>query len=779
MRRVWSVIGVWVFLGTLFFLPRDTSFVIKKALAVDIPYKYFDEFSVIPPPIGTGRTIERKNIALYYYGGKMILSSTPDGKGDLKIDQVLQVSSSYPNQFLWKEEAPCGQERTIPPVDLTDKFFVFESHQPHNVEVSYRTNCFNIPLTTFDPVYLVNIDAQSAKPFLSLPWKYQQSHPNFQSAALSINSYFDHEYPLLSTGLLEPIDALDKIMKFDSPLKSRDPYSSHDGYDWGTDAGVENLTQVYAPQTGWAYYRSPAACGACGNQIYIDHGNFYQTRFYHLSAEGLVTNNPDEPVFVWEGDPIGKVGWTGNVIPKSEAGAHIHFMVVYDKNYDGNFDDNIPDGLVDPFGWQPNKEENEKDDDPWESYAFDYKGVQRKGMMSHYLWKTGLDNKKITLPETGGTREVTSGSYIVSIPNIIHPGEVQLDLTPIPVAKIIKGNKILSHGLTILAFTTFGNPISSFVNPVILMEDFSQIDLSNIDTSTISFYSSQDGVNWVKENTNVDLFNRKATTSVSHLTDFVLMGEMLDPDPPATAVLINGVPVTESSTFDPGISLSLSSDDGDGGAGVDYTIYDTGGGSTEYSEPLLYTEEGNYSIGYYSVDNVGNVEEAKLFEFKIQIAPPELAIMFDPELKDAVFVPRSSTESAVLTEAPGKKNDYVVNLSLPSGRSLNMDVSYREKRKRDTINIESLEYSNGEVYELDKNRYVVRFAENKKTGELTTLVQVFEVKGEERVRLEYNAKKNITKIKFKEKGEKRVIEEREGMTILQVYTENGTLNYSY
>ena len=49
----------------------------------------------------------------------------------------------------------------------------------------------------------------------------------------------------------------------------------------------------------------------------------------------------------------------------------------------------------------------------------------------------------------------------------------------------------------------------------------------------------------------------------------------------------------------------------------------------------------------------------------------------------------------------------------------------------------------------------------------------------ERVRLEYSEKKDITKIIYKEPGEKRVVEEVQGMRILQIYTESGTLNYSY
>src|SRR3989344_8806623 len=44
-------------------------------------------------------------------------------------------------------------------------------------------------------------------PFLELPWDYQTNNLTFNVAALTINSYFDHEYPLLSVGGNEPTDS--------------------------------------------------------------------------------------------------------------------------------------------------------------------------------------------------------------------------------------------------------------------------------------------------------------------------------------------------------------------------------------------------------------------------------------------------------------------------------------------------------------------------------------------------------------------------------------------
>ena len=45
-----------------------------------------------------------------------------------------------------------------------------------------------------------------------------------------------------------------------------------------------------------------------------------------------------------------------------------------------------------------------------------------------------------------------------------------------------------------------------------------------------------------------------------------------------------------------------------------------------YKEPVIFSMEGNYSVGYYSIDNAGNEEESKTVEFEIKkikdITPP-------------------------------------------------------------------------------------------------------------------------------------------------------------
>jgi len=109
-------------------------------------------------------------------------------------------------------------------------------------------------------------------------------------------------------------------------------------------------------------------------------------------------------VWITKGQKIGEVGATGHVIPGGEAGAHIHFMVVQDKNNDGSFDDNIPDGITDPFGWQS------KEEDPWPNFSFSYLGQQRTGNKSFYLWTKKLSNLDTTLSSNGGGLRYSNGN---------------------------------------------------------------------------------------------------------------------------------------------------------------------------------------------------------------------------------------------------------------------------------------------------------------------------------------------------------------------------------
>ena len=118
---------------------------------------------------------------------------------------------------------------------------------------------------------------------------------SFNEAALRINSFFDHEYPLLCSGLSEPVTTSGNLVSFRGSRLNPPKYwySSHDGYDYGSPAKVEFENNVLAASSGIATFVN--TCGDAGNAIYIDHENGFQTRYYTVSnmkASLRISNQP-------------------------------------------------------------------------------------------------------------------------------------------------------------------------------------------------------------------------------------------------------------------------------------------------------------------------------------------------------------------------------------------------------------------------------------------------------------------------------------------------------
>src|SRR3989338_6791964 len=298
------------------------------------------------------------------------------------------------------------------------------------------------------------------EPFLDLPWDYEAQGQTFSDAALEINSYFDHEYPFLSSGLPEPAQSLDTLVSFDGITYTQEQrsYSSHDGYDYGSPAKVEDGDFVLAPASGIATVVLEKNSGGAGNVIKIDHGNGYQTWYEHLYADGLIVATEGSSKNVNKGDRIGKVGHTGNCYVFNSEGkrayntpscAHIHFGVFQDKNNDGNFEDNVPDGATDPFGWQS------KDPDPWELFTFKIGDVDKTGNKSYYLWKEKIINLDETLTSNGGV--FSTERYELDFPQGSVFDNIKLIIQSSPIVKIFDNLRSLGSTIAVNAFDSLGN----------------------------------------------------------------------------------------------------------------------------------------------------------------------------------------------------------------------------------------------------------------------------------------------------------------------------------
>lgn len=539
--------------------------------------------------------------------------------------------------------------------------------------------------------YTIPAPTPTLTPFLDLPWDYEGKGLSFNEGALAINSYFDHEYPLLSSGLSEPASASGTIVSYLGFPRVDKPYSMHDGYDYGRIAQARIGNLVLATASGSATYVN--TCNACGNAIHIDHGNGYQTRYYHLQKDGLIATVSGQPVLVESRQAIGKVGFSGNVLPKGENGAHIHFMVVQDKDEDGDFDNNTPDGMTDPYGWQSD------DKDPWEDYPFVYNGGDKTGNRSYYLWINPLDGLNANFSSNGGV--FSAGHYTVSIPEGATTQSLTLKMQASPIVKANDSLVSIGSAMNITAKDTLDNSTALFIEPLIVTIDFAQFDLSRFKSNTLSIYSSADNINWVKEASFIDQLNKKATTEVSHLTYFALMAERADTIAPTTTAILDGQQ-GEQNWFRSNVTVNLSAQDNENGLGVDYTLYKIEGVDWEqYSTPLLFVDEGHHKIEFYSVDKDENIEEIKSIEFDIDKTKPEVEIHTD--LK-TIWPPNGKMVDITITGTISDENPYVTTILVEDEYDLvEPSITTFETEINQTIQLEAFrreEDKEGRIYTI-------------------------------------------------------------------------------
>lgn len=690
----------WLILLIMYLVP-------PAAFATTNAYKITDGFTVSSlPKWNYGYVYFTYSLPITFDGGKIIISSNPEGSGSAQIGDVFQVINTPPGGiakvFTYRgSSTTClGDDTPLPATDITNLFI------PGMNNTLIRLSSWCAKTKVISPLYLVikkdDPSPATPTPFLDLPWDYEAKGLTFSEAATSINTYFDHEYPLLSFAwaMGEPDATKGSVIYYLGGERNFDrDYSSHDGYDYGRMAKANLGDPVLAAASGSATYVN--TCTPCGNAIYIDHGNGYQTRYYHLLKDGLITDIPNNPVSVTARQQIGKVGFTGNVIPKNENGAHIHFMVVQDKNHDGDFKDNIPDGLTDPFGWQST------DPDPWENFTYTYNNITHTGNKSYYLWKKKIDGLRNDLPTNGGI--FTVGKYTVTFPEDPTRENLRITMQTTPIAHVGETISSLGSTMSITAQDAYGNLVTLFTKPLLITIDFSTIDLTRYKLGTISIYSSTDHVHWKKEDSFTDYLHKKTTAEVNHLTYFALMAERADTIAPTTTPIFQG-DAGETGWYRSAVTLTLDAQDNADGLGVDYIVYRIGEGDwEEYIQPLTFTDEGTHSIEFYAVDKDDNIEETKSVTFTIDKTPPTVSITANPQFlwpPDGRMVPvtiSGRSDDSNLNETNFSIND---EYALLEPHLTHFDQTVLLEAKRDG-------------YDVDGRTYTVQAVAHDKAGNQT------------------------------------------------------------
>ena len=679
-----------------------------------------------------------------------------------EVNGYVRDIDSFPNVIVVASDAVSGQvggmyaysefER-----ELTSQSYLHTEGNNKFYKVEQNNN-YTFGLDINNGIYIVAFSVEgdvsgNTEPFLDLPWNYESTGMTFTEAALSMSSYFDHEYPLVSVSSLLDLDKSD-LVNFKGNKSIRYAYSSHDGYDWGRIAGTKYGTPQVAAAGGIASYVN--TCKACGNAIYIDHENGFQTRYYHLQNKDLIVSTPNLPVPVAQGQQIGLTGFSGNTIPRGEQGAHIHFMVVEDKDKDGDFDDDIPGGLVDPFGWESGEP------DPWESFRASYKGVEITGSKSLYLWRNQLSNFNDVVTQEGG--EIQLSQYKVVFPANAYSETFKVNLESKPVIVLSSTRNSIGPSLHFTSVNSNGENITQFNNPFTLYFDFNKFDLSEYDFDSLAIYSSSDGQNWIEENTIVNNQTKIAYITADHLTDFALFADRLDTVSPDTQLVLSGEE-GDKNWFRTNIQISFKVNDTL--SDIAYTAYSVNNSEwREYTEPISFSQEGEHVIRYYSEDSAGNVEEQNEQHFAIDKNTPEVKIQYNVHTGNIDLTPYYATEK--VAEVIEGRNRYLSVTDL-AGNELRIEGRYKLTDKGKYLSIQKLAY-NDVVYGADINKFSVNDNEGK-------LFQSWLTK-DFQIRLSYPYNDSQTRIHMNTSGVQGSLLE-EGEKLLFLSTNKGKIHYGY
>jgi len=598
---------------------------------------------------------------------------------------------------------------------------------------------------------------EAPTPFLDLPWDYQGK--GFKDEALNIYSFFDHEYPLLFT---EPASAKGKTLPYTGIRENEQikPYSGHNGYDYP----LHNGTPVLAADSGIASYKKD---DGGGETIVINHGNEFFTWYMHLQRASLIVDRPGETINVTKGQRIGFSGNTGN----NTTGPHLHISVIKDLNNNGILDFGIdyPNGLVDPYGWQPNSV-SDIQDDPWLALG---------GSKSHYLWINPLTPITSQISATGSSLAV--GQANIVFPDDSSRPNLNLSIDEQPASNALQNLKGASHTFDIKASDTSGNLISTFTKPFELIINYGKSDITNIKEDTISLHwFNPESQTWEKIPTTLDTTEKTASAQLSHMSLFVLMGEIKDLTSPTTAIELLGAE-GKDGWFRSDVTVALNATDNPSGVGINQTYFSIGNNIDWelYEQPLTFTEEGTYTTYTHSIDKGGNVETPHSLTFTIDKTPPEAKIQFNPDTLDTEIIGLDNNESTEVFLEDTNRKTQKLTIKDKAGNTLTIIGKDKEKGKNTNITIATLSYNNGPPTEFDRNRLFIEFNLDKKEDDLKTLIQSWFVKGDIKIRIVYKKKTNQSTIFIKEQRQERQKETKEGLILLQIRTNQGKLEYSY
>ncbi|GIV76135.1 MAG: hypothetical protein KatS3mg050_0529 [Litorilinea sp.] len=378
-------------------------------------------------------------------------------------------------------------------------------------------------------------------PFLDLPLAYDGTVIGFLQALQDtdaggyVDAWFDHAYPDYSkNGELLLWDGLRRSSQAYNPalgcFEGR-CYDGHDGVDFpyrppAGQPGRYVPLPIYPAAPGQVLAIQTACTGAgrwCnggyGNEVWLDHGNGYFTRYAHLARVDVAVG-----MWVTPERSLGLMGNTGN-----SYGVHLHFGVYRDDG-NGRWDGPAVDRPVDPFGWAGAAA------DPW--------AMERGAPASYWLWRYDPVRTFALLGSRGATVTDATGTIEVTVPPDALDGQVKLELaygpaTPAPPLPLrATGRSFRLAVLESLHQAESVQATSALLRaPVTVAVNLAGLDLRHLEPGQLALYQWTEGAGgWQRLPSQVDLANRTVTAQASRLGTFALLaplrcpGDPLEPD---------------------------------------------------------------------------------------------------------------------------------------------------------------------------------------------------------------------------------------------------------
>ena len=240
-----------------------------------------------------------------------------------------------------------------------------------------------------------------------------------------------------------------------------------------------------------------------------------------------------------------------------------------------------------------------------------------------------------------------------------------------------------------------------------------------------------------------------------------------DETPPQTTIQLSGTQ-GNNNWFKSDVTVTLIAVDETDGSGVDKIEYTLDNGQTiqTYTQPFTISLESITKLKFRAIDKAGNEENPREQGIKIDKTPPEALVQFN--------VTNQNLEINGQEINPGE-----IILTDEAGNSTKLTVEPKEKKRKEKLEIKTISYNEGSLIKLPDNKFEVKFRLDKITGKLEDLDQKIITKGAEKVKANYNPKKNITRIEVKKSDQKKNTEERNGIVLLQLLTNNGQLEIKY